>query len=74
MRLMERESNLGEEHRRLVTRELSKILDELQNEQQPSAGRIKRWLARAKTVVDVGKLGAEAASVAKNVFESFQVQ
>ena len=63
MRLMERESNLGEEHRRLVTREPSKILDELQNEQQPSAGRIKRWLARAKTVVDVGKLGAEASEI-----------
>ena len=71
--LMQRESSLGEEHRQLVTRELSKVLDELHSEQQPSPSRFKRWLAQARTVVDFGKLGTEASSVAKSVFESFGV-
>ena len=71
MTLVQGESGLGEEHRRLVATDLSKVLDELERERQPSPTRIKRWLAQAKTVVDLGKLGTEASSVAKSVFESF---
>ena len=69
--LVRRESSLAEEHREVVTRELNKVLDELQSEQQPSPSRIKRWLTHAQTVVDLGKMGSEASSVAKSVFESF---
>jgi hypothetical protein len=68
---LKHESSLTADQRDTASRELSKVSDELRSEQQPSSGRIKRWLENARTAVDFAKLGVGAADVAKKVYESF---
>lgn len=68
---LSKEPALKEEDRENVARALSKVADELREEQQPSPSRIERWLKHAKTALDVAKLGGEASELVKKVFESF---
>jgi len=71
IQLLSKETMLSETNRNEATRELSKVTDELKDEEQPDRSRLKKWLERAKNILDIAKLSKDAAELAKIVFECF---
>lgn len=64
-------SEVEVEDKENAIRDLEKVKDELQDESEPSRPRIKKWLERAKTLVDFAKFGKDIVDIAKQVYESF---
>lgn len=56
-----------------VIRDVEKVKDELKDEPQPDPGRVTKWLERSKQTLQLGSLGQEVVSAAKELFSAFGI-
>lgn len=56
-----------------VIHTLSKVKDELRDEEKPDPSRIHGWLVKAKGYLDILKIGGELLKKAKEVYDSFGI-
>jgi hypothetical protein len=73
MESVEKSMALPKKNKEEIKKNLSKVVNELQDEEQPDPSRIKKWLNIAKDFLGTASAGKELIDQAKDAFSSFKL-
>ncbi|HEV7744079.1 MAG TPA: hypothetical protein VGO56_03695 [Pyrinomonadaceae bacterium] len=69
--ILKADEQLATSHKERAITNLEKVSDELSDEEQPDKSRVKKWLEKAKTSLELLKLGKAGVETAIEVYKSF---
>lgn len=72
-RLLELLTSASQPQTETAIQMLSRVKEELEDEEQPDPSRLARWMEKAKQALQLGSLGREAVDAAKQLFELFNI-